>query len=169
MIITFSNNKDESILEVKNTMRFEYLFEPALRLEIEEKRKIFNHAYAVWMFVNSELAGETFGISPAALYEYCDDEIPDTDKEDNCSIYCYTTSILKPFQGLHLAPVLMAYFAGYISGKLKPRWIHDKIIGHTTTPRMKALRQMFGANFVGEPHKNWCGSERTAEYYEQRL
>jgi hypothetical protein len=169
MIITFANNKDESILHVEDTMRFEYLFEPALQLNLHEKETILEQGFGIWMFVDGQLAGETFGITPRSLYEWCDDEIPDTDKEDDCSIYCYTTNILKPFQGQYLAPVLMSYFQGFLTGKLHPRSVFSKIIGHTTTPRMKALRQMFGANFTGSTHKNWCESERTAEFYEQQL
>jgi hypothetical protein len=169
MLITFCNNKDESILEVKDTMIFEELFEEKLRLGLEEKRTILNHAYAVWMFVNGKLVGETFGAHPKDLYRFAGDSIEDTDPDDDANIYCYTTNILKPFQGRYLAPLLMVHFQGFLVAALRPRCIFESIIGHTTTPRMKALRQMFGANFTGSTHENWCGSERTAEYYEQRL
>lgn len=169
MIIRFANNKDESILRVQDTMIFEELFEPALQLDLESKTKLLEHGFGVWLFVNDKLAGETFGVKPSDIYKYVDDEIPDTSIDDDCSIYCYTTNILKPFQGRYLAPVLMSYFQGFLSGSLRPRYIFDKIIGHTTTPRMKALRQMFGATFIGEPRPAWCGSDRVAEYYEQLL
>lgn len=161
MKISFHNTFD-----IEDTMEFEELFEPELRLESGEKRVIINHGYVVWMCVDGKLAGETYGITPSELFRKTGDAVPDTDPTDTRSIYCYTTSILRPYQGLHLAPILMAYFQGYLRTLLR-----KKLIGHTTSGKMRSLRELFGATYphIGLVRENWCGSTRTAEYYEQSI
>jgi hypothetical protein len=159
MKITFHNT-----LDIEETMCFEELFEPELRLEADEKRVIINHGYVVWMKVDGWLAGETYGITPSELFRKTGDRVPDTDPADVLSVYCYTTSILPRYQGLRLAPILMAYFQGYLRTLLR-----KKLIGHATSGKMHSLREMFGAHFTGSVHENWCGSKRVAEYYEQTI
>lgn len=149
-------------------MVFEECFDPELRLTFDEKDKIVDAGAGIWMFVDGKLAGETYGATPAAIYERLGEEIDDCHVDDECSFYVYSTCILPRYRGLVLAPVLMAFFQGFLTHKLRPRWVHDKLIGHATTPRMMVLRGMFGATF-GATHEHWCGSERTAVYYEQWL
>ncbi len=159
MKLTFHNTFD-----IAETMCFEELFEPELRLVEDEKRVIINHGYVVWMCADGKLVGETFGITPSELFRKTGDEVPDTDPKDTQSVYCYTTSILLPYQGLRLAPILMAYFQGYLRTLLR-----KKLIGHATSGKMCSLRKMFGAAFTGSERKNWCGSTREAWYYEQNI
>jgi hypothetical protein len=163
--ITFT---DRERITIADTMAFEACFEPELRLTFDEKADILDVGEGAWMFVDGTLAGETYGATPAAIYERTGEEIEDCHNDDECSFYVYSTSFLPQYRGLGLAPVFMAHFQGFLTGKLRPRWVHDKLIGHATTPHMISLREMFGATF-GATHANWCGSPRTAVFYEQPL
>jgi hypothetical protein len=151
-------------IDLDRTMIFEQLFEPELRLELEEKQNILRGGSGIWMLVDGELAGETFAATPYALAINGNEKIEDTDPLDDESWYVYSTALLKPYQGgiLSLAPILVSCFMGYA------KTYTEKLIGHVTTERMKRLRSLFGATF-GAKHENWCGSKRTAEYYEQPL
>lgn len=154
MVITFTTQ-----LPVADTMRFEYVYEDALQLTLEDKASILEAGYAAWLFVDGALAGETYAISPSDLV----DDVVDVPLRDPRSIYCYSTTVLPPFRGRGLAKLLVAYSiaqakqAGFTS-----------IIGHATSPAMVAVRAFFGASF-GPVHPRWYGTERTAHFYRLAL
>jgi GNAT superfamily N-acetyltransferase len=150
MIITF-----EEYLPIEDTMVFEDVFEEELQLDEDEKSKIINAGWPLWMFVDGELAGETYGIRLRTLKE----EIEDCKNLDKNSVYCYSTALLPKFRGKNLGPILKAYWIGMMRG------MHQRaIIGHATSSQAKKLNEMFGAQF-GNVHTMWYGTERTAVFY----
>lgn len=147
-------------MPVQDTMVFESCYEDALQLASEDKTPILANGIAVWMLVDGELAGETYGIAPRSLAIIADEEIEDCDPEDDASIYCYSTTILPKFQGRGLARVLKAHWLGRVAERG-----FGRVVGHSTSPAMVNINREFGA-FDLASHDNWCETERTAVFYE---
>jgi GNAT superfamily N-acetyltransferase len=154
VVVTF-----KTAMPLRQTMCFESVYEPALQLDLEEKRGMLARAYAVWMFVDGQLAGETYAVSLADL----DDEPDVADDKDPRTAYCYSMTILPAFQGRGLSKVLGAYQLG----QLKTAGF-TTLTGHATDPRMVSSRAFFGAMF-SVTHERWYGTDRTARFYRLPL
>jgi hypothetical protein len=144
---------------VSDTLCFEEMYEPALRVDADEKRAILNKGLASWIFVDGAIAGECYGISPPML----DEELPDCEAYGLSAIYCYGTTILSAYQGRGLSKILCAYWSGLVT-----KSGYRVIIGHATSPAMVSVRKSFGARFKTR-HEQWFGTTRTAHFYEIEL
>jgi GNAT superfamily N-acetyltransferase len=154
VIVTFRTR-----MPIRETMCFEDAYEESLQLDEEEKRRIIDDGVAVWMFVDSVLAGECYGLTPAKLNE----DVPDVPRNEPLSIYCYSSTVLPQFQGRGLSKLLVAYWNGLVRGKG-----FTKVVGHATDSRIATVRSSFGVRF-GAVRPNWFGTARTAHYYEGDL
>lgn len=143
---------------VEQTTIFERVYEPQLRLRLADKRKILRSAICVWMFVDGELAGECYGLSPYHI-EW---DIADLKQSRPGDIYCFSTTILPKFQGSGLGKILVAYWNALASA------LYTRVIGHVTSDAMCAIRKLYGARFTAT-HKHWYGTKRVARFYQQPL
>ncbi len=141
-------------------MVFEDSYEEELQMDRAFKQKIISSSdNAVWLFVDDQLAGETYGLTPRALKGATGEEIPDLDPHDGKSIYCYSTTVIPEFRGKNLANILKGYWIGYVFGKG-----HDRIIGHATSEAMYHINRKFAAVF-GTRHEHWFDTDRVAHFY----
>ena len=150
MKITF-----KEYLPVLETLVFEDVFEEELQLDEKEKLELMSYGVSRWMFVDGELAGETYGIQ----LNYMHEKVEDCEKESLESVYCYSTALLPKFRGKGLGPILKAYWLGVMVEKGCHR-----IVGHATSEQAYKLNAMFGAQF-GTVHEKWYGTERKAAFY----
>jgi GNAT superfamily N-acetyltransferase len=150
MILTFRSD-----VPIPETMGFEEIFEEELQLDEEEKSTLISQGMPVWMFVDGELAGETYGI----CLKHLDERIEDTDLEDGGTVYCYSTALLDKFRRKGLGPILKSYWLGKLRGLG-----YKKVVSHATSESAKKMAAMFGARF-GAMHSKWFGTERTATFY----
>lgn len=147
-----------SSVPIDETMVFEEPYEGGLRLARDEKAALLEKAVAVWMYVDGVLAGECYGVSPKDLGE----EIEDVTAVDLDSIYCYSTTILPPFQGHGLGKLLKANWLGRVAKRF------TLVTGHSTAASMKAVNEFFGATHTVK-HENWYESGRVAWFYRLPL
>jgi GNAT superfamily N-acetyltransferase len=147
-------------------MIFEDQYEPELQSLAADKDYILDRGLAAWMYVDGQLAGETFG-----LFVADDDEVLiDLEDRPGGDFYVYSTTILPQYRGRGYGRILKAYFLGYLRGQFE--WFRLKfptgvIIGHATSPAMLKINKEFGAVVLAE-HRNWYGTPRTAWFYEIR-
>jgi GNAT superfamily N-acetyltransferase len=153
MILTFKTD-----VPVTRTMQFDSLYEKKLQFDIRYKRMLIRKGIALWVFVDGKIAGEIYGISPRAL----DEIIEDVSRGDRSSIYCYSTTILREFQGQGLGKVLKAYWLGLAASQFRV------CTGHSTAPAMVAVNEYFGA-VHSVKHEDWYGTKRTAWFYRLQL
>lgn len=143
-------------VHLPDTMIFEDLYEPALKLDYDEKYRIITKGIATWLYLDNVLIGETYGACPAHL----DEPIPDLPVDQTYSIYCYSTTILPPYQRRGFGKLLKAYWLGRCYSNY---W---KVFGHATNEAAIKLNTYFGAKFLPDKiHEHWCDSERTAYFY----
>ncbi|HEY2114303.1 MAG TPA: hypothetical protein VGJ51_04405, partial [Candidatus Angelobacter sp.] len=84
-------------LPLEQTMVFEPLYSEGERLDLTEKQKMHDApgAIFVWMFVDGELAGETYGTP----LERSSPGLEDLQESERLSaLHCYSNSILPSFQ-----------------------------------------------------------------------
>jgi GNAT superfamily N-acetyltransferase len=160
MQVSFKNGKDVAVHE---TMAFEDIWEPELRVDEAEKANQLSMCVSHYMFVDGKIAGEIYSMTMAELR---DDEpdMPDIfdAKYDNAAkvIYASSMAFLPEFQGKGLAKALKAYHMGYLKALG-----YDLLIGHATHDGMDTVNDFFGARFLSE-HENWYDTGRTARFYE---
>ncbi len=154
MILTFKTE-----MPIAQTMGFEGVYEKNLQLDEDYKTEIVRNGVALWMFVDGELAGETYGISPDRI----DEEIEDLPERDPSVIYCYSTTLFPKYQKRGLSKILCAYWLGLV----KAAGYHT-VAGHTTSPAMTAVKASFGAVFT-TVHERWYGTRRVAHFYRLTL
>jgi hypothetical protein len=60
---------------LEQTMDFEAVYHPGLQLDLEQKQEVWDTpgAFFVWMFVDGELAGESYGIPLTSSSELIED------------------------------------------------------------------------------------------------
>jgi GNAT superfamily N-acetyltransferase len=142
-------------VSLNESMVFDDVYEPELQLEIEEKAELLKDAITIYMFVGGKVAGETFGLPTDKLEEKLPNVIP-----SSSIIYCYSTTLLPIYQGQGLGSILKAYWLGMLRAHG-----YTRVCSHATSPAALKLAQMFGV-ITGPQYENWCGSKRTAIYYE---
>lgn len=134
-------------------MVFEKQYEETLRLSLAEKTTMRDLGwFAVWMFIDGALAGETHGARLSVL----DEKIEDCAEEPMGTIYCYSTTLLPPFRGRGLAEALKAFWLGMT--------YPATIVGHATSPAAWRLNEKFGAVEVRR-HDGWYETNREAVFY----
>ena len=154
MVVTF--RRDVPVIE---TMCFESVYEPELRMELDEKSEIIQAGIAAWIFVDGNIAGECYGARPVDV----DDDLDTPAHLGRETIYCYSTTVLPPYQGRGLAKILCAYWSGLAAAAG-----FRTVAGHATSAAMVSVRRFFGARFLTS-HDHWGGTDRVAVYYEMEL
>lgn len=145
----------KSDMPVKDTMVFEKLFHENLAFDLKDKKDILKSAsIKLWMLVDGELAGETYGMTVPDIGE--DLEGCQNYQRSDC-LYVYSIAILLGFQGRGLAKVLKAYSLGLAFGKG-----FTSVIDHAHEGASLYLNQLFGAKVISE-HKDWYETGET--YY----
>jgi GNAT superfamily N-acetyltransferase len=141
---------------ISRTMAFEREYHKNLRLSLRDKRAMLKRAIAIWMLEDGKLVGETYGLPLDGK-----DEMPGCPR-DRYSIYCYSTTILRKYQGKGYGAILKAAFIGRVARDFK------RIYGHARPGASQALNRKFGARF-GKTQKNWFGTGEDYRVYVLEL
>ena len=149
-------------LPLEQTMAFESLYSEGERLELAEKQKMRGapRAIFVWMFVDGELAGETYGIplepsSPGLT------ELPESERQ--AAIHCYSNSMLPQFQHLGLGTILKVHWMGMAAAKG-----FKTVYGYARPGASQKLNAGLGAVFLCG-FANWCGTGEEYKLYRLSL
>ena len=97
-------------------MVFEALYSQGERLDLAEKKKMRDvpGAIFVWMLVDGELAGETYGIPLEPRSPGLTDL---SESERQAAIHCYSNTMLPSFQHCGLGTILKAHWMGIAAAK----------------------------------------------------
>jgi GNAT superfamily N-acetyltransferase len=148
---------------LEHTMAFESVYHPGLQLDLEQKQEVWDTpgAFFVWMFVDGELAGESYGIPLESSSDFIEDllVLPASEKEK--AVCCYSNTILPRFQKQGYGAILKAHWLGLAAGKG-----FEVVYGHARPGGSQALNAKFGAVFL-EDLPNWFGSGE--DYRKYRL
>ncbi|HMD07706.1 MAG TPA: hypothetical protein VKH63_09230 [Candidatus Acidoferrum sp.] len=148
---------------LEQTMDFEAVYHPGLQLDLEQKQEVWETpgAFFVWMFVDGELAGESYGIPLTSSSELIEDllVLPESEKEK--AVCCFSNTILPAFQRQGYGAILKAHWLGLAAGKG-----FDVVYGHARPGGSQALNAKFGAVFL-ENLPDWFGSGE--DYRKYRL
>ena len=164
MIITFSTD-----VPIEQTMVFDQeCFHPNLQLKIDEKISFFRHAYKAFLFVDGDIAGETFAVRVPVLgedIEGCDflDHNTDILQTPQQTAYVYSTAILPAYQGKGLSKLLKAY----LLGMLKQAGILH-VIGHAREGASLRLCEQFGGAKLMS-FDDWYGTGERYWLYHLKL
>jgi len=150
-------------VSLEETMTFESVYHENLRYPLAEKRALWETpgALFVWMFVGEVLVGESYGIPLANLAEPIEGLTELTEKEREVGIYCYSNTILPPFQKRGFGRILKAHWLGLAAGKG-----FEFVYGHARPGGSQALNVHFGATLLGT-FPNWY--ETAEDYVMYRL
>lgn|ERR1700722_1874369 len=157
---------DTRVQSLDMLKRFECEYEEALQEEDENLVLLGISGHNMILWDDGEPVAHTVGIAVSRMPcgETDEDCKPWIDASFNTKVlYIYATTVRKDFQGKGYGKLLCAYYAGF-----KKAQGFQTLIGHSTSPSMKAIRAWMGADFRAK-HSNWCGSERTAEFYVQSI
>ena len=150
---------------LERTMAFEMIYHEALQLDLSEKKEIWDApgSIFVWMFVDEELAGESYGIPLASSEEPIEGLFNLTDSEKKTRIYCYSNTILPSFQKQGLGTILKAHWLGLAAGKG-----FDIVYGHARPGGSQALNTRFGAVFL-DSFPDWYSTGEEYRLYRLAL
>ena len=145
-------------LPLERTMAFEAVYHEAEQLELSNKKRMWDApgSIFVWMFVDGELVGETYGIRLTSSIPGLADL---TDGERKTGIHCYSNTILPPFQNQGLGTILKAHWLGVAAGKG-----FSTVYGYARPGGSQALNARFGAIFLGS-FPDWCGTGEEYKMY----
>jgi GNAT superfamily N-acetyltransferase len=148
---------------LEQTMVFETVYHPGLQLDLAQKQEVWDTpgAFFVWMIVDGQLAGESYGIPLASASELIEDllVLPESEKEK--AVCCFSNTILPAFQKQGYGSILKAHWLGLAAGKG-----FDVVYGHARPGGSQALNAKFGAVFL-ESLPDWFGSGE--DYRKYRL
>jgi GNAT superfamily N-acetyltransferase len=146
---------------LEQTMAFEGLYHETEQLAFFEKKVFWDTpgSIFVWMFVDGELAGETYGMPASTSEGLCN--ITDGDKKS--AIHCYSNTILPSFQQKGLGTILKAHWLGMAAGKG-----FDAVYGYARPGSSQSLNAKFGAVFINR-FPNWCGTGEEYKMYRLPL
>jgi GNAT superfamily N-acetyltransferase len=150
---------------LEETMEFESVYHPNLKLELSEKQEVWNTpgAFFVWMYVDGELVGESYGIPLASPADFLDDLLVLPANEKEKAVCCFSNTILPRFQKHGYGAILKAHCLGVAAGKG-----FDVVYGHARPGGSQALNAKFGAVFL-ENLPNWFGSGEDYRKYRLEL
>ena len=156
MKITFKHE-----MNLEDALVFENEYPEELRMDIAEKKELYdsNDAVFVWMFVDGELVGETYGVPLRSL----DEPIEGLAGADPEAMYCYSNTILGDHQGKGLGSLLKAYWLGIVKGKG-----YHRVYGHARPNGSQTLATKFGGRFIGD-FPNWYGTGQTYKLYIEEI
>jgi GNAT superfamily N-acetyltransferase len=158
--------KFEYDVPLEETMAFEAVYPAALQLDLSEKKKMFDETGSifVWMFVDGQLAGESYGIPLSSSDELLVAEFPDlAEYEKQDAIDCYSNTILPAFQNRGLGTILKAHWLGLAVAKG-----YKVVYGFARPGASQSLNANFGAVFL-QDFPNWYGSNETYKRYRLAL
>jgi GNAT superfamily N-acetyltransferase len=146
-------------------MGFEAVYHDNLKLDITEKTEIRDTrgSIFVWMIVNGELVGESYGVPLAESDEEFEGLTNVPENEKKASIYCYSNTILPAFQKKGLGTVLKAHWLGLTVGRG-----FKFVYGHARPGGSQALNVKFGAVFL-ETFCDWSGTGEDYRLYRLKL
>jgi hypothetical protein len=148
---------------LEQTMVFETIYHPGLQLDLSQKQEVWDTpgAFFVWLIVDGQLAGESYGIPLASSSELIEDllVLPESEKEK--AVCCFSNTILPAFQKQGYGSILKAHWLGLAAGKG-----FDVVYGHARPGGSQALNAKFGAVFL-ENLPDWFGSGE--DYRKYRL
>lgn len=144
---------------LSKTMDFEKEYHPNLRFTLAEKKSLLRRAIVLWMFVDGELVGETYGIPISKMGPA---ERPEGTPPDPEAIYCYSNTILGKFKDRGYGTILKAAFLGRASAQFV------RVYGHARPGASQALNKKFGARML-MTHKNWYGTGEDYRLYVLRI
>lgn len=159
-VIKFVHN-----VPLADTMEFDAIYPEGLQFTLPEKEIIRNTpgAVFVWMRVDGTLAGEAYGV-PVSTYDESIEGLGElTDEGKQGAIYCYSNTVLPPFQGRRLGYILKAHWLGLVAAKG-----FKTIYGHARPGGSHALNARFGAVFLGD-FPDWYGTRETYKMYRLTL
>jgi hypothetical protein len=151
------------VVPLDQTMAFEVIYHEALQLDLSEKKRFWDSpgSIFVWMYVDGNLAGESYGFPLESSNELVNGLSELTDSEKKGGIYCYSNTILPSFQRQGFGTILKAHWLGLAFGKG-----FDVVYGHVRPGGSQALNAKFGAVFL-DSFPDWCGTGE--EYRRYRL
>jgi hypothetical protein len=143
---------------MEQTMGFEAVYHEGEQLDLPRKQKLWQAPGSIftWLFVDGDLAGETYGIPLASSIEGLTD-LPVS--ESAFAFHCYSNTILPAFQGQRLGTILKAHWLGLVAGKG-----FDTVYGYARPGASQALNAKFGAEFLSVL-PNWCGTGEEYKMY----
>jgi GNAT superfamily N-acetyltransferase len=150
---------------LEQTMAFEPVYHQALQLDLSEKRRYWDllGSIFVWMYVDGNLAGESYGFPITSCYEPIKGLSELTDGEKRAGIYCYSNTVLPSFQRQGLGTTLKAHWLGLVVGKG-----FDIVYGHARPGASQALNAKFGARFL-DCFPDWYGTGEEYRMYRLAL
>ena len=143
-----------------DTMVFDRQYDAGLTMTVEEKHSLFSKwVIPVWLSIDGELAGETYGIPTMHL----DDEIEGVSTKSAFEIYCYSNTVLPKFQWKGFGSILKAHWLGILKqmGALT-------VIGHARPGSSLAINKKFGAD-LGPVFDDWYGTGESYTFYRMTL
>lgn len=149
-------------LPIEQTMAFEALYSEGERLDLTKKQQTRDTpgAIFVWMFVDGELAGETYG---TPLERSCPGLEDMVESERQAAIHCYSNTILPSFQHYGLGTFLKKHWLGMVAAKG-----YKTVYGYARPGASQRLNASLGAVFLrGFP--NWCGTGEEYKLYRLSL
>ncbi len=146
-------------------MVFESVYHDALQLDLAEKKEIWDApgSIFVWLSVDGELAGESYGIPLRSCDEAIEGLTALTEGEKKTGIYCYSNTIVPPFQRRGLGTILKAHWLGLAAGKG-----FDIVYGHARPGGSQTLNAKFGAVFL-DAFPDWYGTGEEYKIYRLAL
>jgi hypothetical protein len=152
-------------VSLDQTMAFEAIYHKALQLDLCSKKDLWDIAGSVfvWVLLDGELVGESYGIPVANADESIEGLSDLTDSERKAAIYCYSNTILPSFQKQGLGTILKAHWLGLAAGKG-----FDIVYGHARPGGSQALNAKFGAVFL-DSYPDWAGTGEEYRLYRLAL
>jgi hypothetical protein len=152
-------------LPLEQTMSFEAVYPESLQLDLPQKQQVWSvpGSVFVWMYVNGELAGETYGI-PLNDADELIEQVTDIPAEQNKNaIQCYSNTILPSFREQGLGTLLKAHWLGLAVA----RGFHV-VYGYARAGGSQALNAKFGAVFLAA-FPDWYGTGEEYKLYRLNL
>jgi len=149
-------------LTLDQTIAFEAVYPESQQLALSQKQQIRDAPGSIfaWIFLDGELAGETYGIplesSIAGLTDL-------TESEKKFGIHCYSNTILPAFQGRGLGTILKAHWLG-----LAAAMGFEAVYGYARPGASQRLNASFGAVFL-RAFPDWCGTGEEYRMYRLAL
>ena len=150
---------------LEQTMEFDAIYPDGLQFTVSEKELIRSTAGAifVWMRVDGALVGEAYGV-PISTYDEPIEGLAElSEEEKDGAIYCYSNTILPPFQRRGFGDILKAHWLGLVASMG-----FKTVYGHARPGASQALNAKFGAIFLGD-FADWYGTGETYKMYRLAL
>jgi hypothetical protein len=152
-------------LPLDQTMSFEGVYPKPLQLALPQKQQVWDvpGSIFVWMYVNGELAGETYGIPLDDSDELIEQVTHIPADQNKNAIQCYSNTVLPSFQERGLGTILKAHWLGLAVAKG-----FDVVYGYARAGGSQSLNAKFGAVFLAA-FPDWHGTGEEYKLYRLNL